>query len=65
MHSKTKSSTVEAPTLPPKLGEILPSVVNRLSPLSPSYLKRTAHSLMDEWEKSLVTPEATDKENKA
>ncbi|POR36031.1 Uncharacterized protein TPAR_03784 [Tolypocladium paradoxum] len=59
--AKTKS-TVETPILSPKLEEILPSVVNRLSP---SNLKRTANSLMDEWERSLVAPEATDKESKA
>jgi len=60
---KNRSITGEAPLLSPqKLEEILPSVVNRLSP---SNLKRTANSLMDEWEKSLVAPEAGDKENEA
>lgn len=38
---------------------MLPSVVNRLSPSS---LQRTAAQLMDEWEKSLVTPAAENKE---
>ncbi|OAQ77342.1 hypothetical protein VFPBJ_07814 [Purpureocillium lilacinum] len=60
---KNRSITGEAPLLSPqKLEEILPSVVNRLSP---SNLKRTANSLMDEWEKSLVAPGAGDKENEA
>ena len=45
--------------MPSKLDEILPSVVNRLKP---SNIKRTANSLMEEWEKSLVTPEK-EKEN--
>lgn len=45
-----------------KLDELLPSMVNRLSP---SNLKRTANNLMDEWEKSLMPPEVRDdKENK-
>ena len=67
-HSKNRPITGEAapPLLSPqKLEEILPSVVNRLSP---SNLKRTANSLMDEWEKSLVSPpppESGDKENEA
>lgn len=43
-----------------KLDELLPSMVNRLSP---SNLKRTANNLLDEWEKSLIAPEARDKEN--
>lgn len=49
--------------LSPKLGEILPSMVNRLTP---SNIKRTATNLMDEWEKSLTDPSTTaDKENSA
>lgn len=48
--------------LSPKLEEILPNVVNRLSP---SNIKRTANNLMTEWEKSLVPPETRDKENSA
>jgi len=44
----------------PKLDELLPSMVNKLSP---SNLNRTANTLMDEWEKSLVAPEERDKEN--
>ena len=61
-HSNTKSPPDEAPALsPPKLGEILPSMVNRLTP---SNIKRTANNLMDEWEKSLADPEsAFNKEN--
>ncbi|ROT43074.1 hypothetical protein SODALDRAFT_268878 [Sodiomyces alkalinus F11] len=38
---------------PTKLEELLPGVVNRLSP---SNIKRTATSLMDEWERSLTPP---------
>ncbi|KAL2760635.1 hypothetical protein ACRALDRAFT_2093234 [Sodiomyces alcalophilus JCM 7366] len=38
---------------PAKLDELLPSMVNRLSP---SNIKRTATSLMDEWERSLTPP---------
>jgi hypothetical protein len=30
---------------------------------SPSNIKRTATTLMTEWEKSLITPEDRDKEN--
>lgn len=42
------------PTLTPtKLDELLPSMVNRLSP---SNIKRTATTLMDEWERSLTPP---------
>lgn len=49
--------------LSPKLGEILPSMVNRLTP---SNIKRTATNLMEEWEKSLADPQSsTDKENSA
>ncbi|KAM3513241.1 hypothetical protein MY11210_003107 [Beauveria gryllotalpidicola] len=43
-----------------KLDELLPSMVNRLSP---SNMKRTANNLWDEWEKSLTAPEVGDKEN--
>ncbi|KAM3505550.1 hypothetical protein MY10362_002872 [Beauveria mimosiformis] len=43
-----------------KLDELLPSMVNRLSP---SNMKRTANNLLDEWEKSLTAPEVRDKEN--
>lgn len=59
---KSKSIPLENPLLSPKLEELLPSVVNRLSP---SNIKRTANNLMDEWEKSLVAPDARDKENSA
>lgn len=38
---------------PTQLGELLPTVVNKLSP---GNLKRTANNLMDEWEKSLSPP---------
>lgn len=48
------------PLLPPKLDELLPSMVNRLSP---SNIKRAADHLMDEWEKSLASPEDRNKEN--
>ncbi|KAK2603493.1 hypothetical protein QQS21_004353 [Conoideocrella luteorostrata] len=62
---KTKS-TVQTPILSPhKLEELLPNVVNRLSP---SNIKRTANNLLDEWEKSLVAPSelgVADKENTA
>lgn len=62
--SKQKSTSIEeGPMLSPKLGEILPSMVNRLTP---SNIKRTATNLMDEWEKSLTDPSTTaDKENSA
>lgn len=61
--SKAKSLAGDTPILSPKLGEILPSMVNRLSP---SNIKRTATNLMDEWEKSLADPRpSTDKENSA
>ncbi|KAF6817278.1 hypothetical protein CSOJ01_02460 [Colletotrichum sojae] len=39
---------------PSQLGELLPTVVNKLSP---GNLKRTANNLMDEWEKSLSPPQ--------
>ena len=48
------------PLSPAKLKEMLPSMVNGFSP---SNLKRTATTLMTEWEKSLITPEDRDKEN--
>ncbi|KAF9881060.1 hypothetical protein CkaCkLH20_01210 [Colletotrichum karsti] len=38
---------------PTQLGELLPQVVNKLSP---GNLKRTANNLMDEWERSLSPP---------
>ncbi|KAG6066854.1 hypothetical protein E4U32_005221 [Claviceps aff. humidiphila group G2b] len=60
------NATAETPILSPaKLEELLPSVVNRLSP---SNIKRTANNLLDEWEKSLVAPcqvALTNKENTA
>ncbi|KAF4120446.1 hypothetical protein GMORB2_2882 [Geosmithia morbida] len=47
--------------LPPKLGEMLPSMVNRLSPTN---IKRTADNFMNEWERSLVDPDpSADKES--
>ncbi len=52
-YRKTKSPLETAPLLTPTLGEILPNMVNRLSP---SNIKRTANNLMDEWEKSLIEP---------
>jgi hypothetical protein len=58
---KGKAAISAAPILSPKLEEILPSVVNRLSP---SNIKRTANNFLDEWEKSLAPPESSkDKEN--
>jgi hypothetical protein len=39
---------------PSKLEDLLPQVVNRLSP---SNIKRTASDLMTQWERSLTTPE--------
>jgi hypothetical protein len=58
---KGKATISAAPILSPKLEEILPSVVNRLSP---SNIKRTANNFLDEWEKSLAPPESSkDKEN--
>ncbi|PHH87200.1 hypothetical protein CDD83_9195 [Cordyceps sp. RAO-2017] len=59
---RTKLAKREMMSLPPKLEEILPNVVNRLSPTN---LQRTANNLMDEWEKSLTAPEPPDKENEA
>lgn len=57
-----KSPASDTALLSPTLKEILPNVVNHLSP---NNLKRTANNLMNEWEKSLVAPEARDKENSA
>ncbi|KAF4984336.1 hypothetical protein FZEAL_447 [Fusarium zealandicum] len=54
LSSKKKSTGYETPLLSPKLEEILPNMVNRLSP---SNIKRTATNLMDEWEKSLNDPQ--------
>jgi hypothetical protein len=59
---KRKSVMTDAASLGPRLEEILPTVVNTLSP---SNIKRTANHLLDEWEKSLVTPGMADKENRA
>ncbi|KAJ4268293.1 hypothetical protein NW762_002356 [Fusarium torreyae] len=50
--SKKKSTGYETPLLSPKLEEIS-NMVNRFSP---SNIKRTATTLMDEWEKSLTDP---------
>lgn len=67
------SSTVEPPPVAPKLGDIFPSMVNRLSTFN--NFKKATHSLMEEWEKtmpsnlmeewerSLVPEQPTDKEN--
>ncbi|OAA39956.1 hypothetical protein NOR_05950 [Metarhizium rileyi] len=60
-----KTKNLETPILSPnKLEEILPNVVNSLSP---SNIKRTANHLLNEWEKSLApaTPAAqqANKEN--
>ncbi|KJZ71773.1 hypothetical protein HIM_08858 [Hirsutella minnesotensis 3608] len=55
--SKTTSASK---SLTPRLEEILPNMVNKLSP---SNLQKTANTLMDEWEKSLVSPESENKEN--
>ncbi|KAF5024884.1 hypothetical protein F66182_3042 [Fusarium sp. NRRL 66182] len=64
--SKKKSTGFETPLLSPKLEELIPNVVNRFSP---SNLKRTATTLMDEWEKSLTDPnyphQSQNKENTA
>ncbi|GAB0132616.1 hypothetical protein EsDP_00001046 [Epichloe bromicola] len=58
---KTKT-TVETPKVSPnKLEDLLPNVVNRLSP---SNIKRTANNLLDEWEKSLVAPSSARVANK-
>ncbi|KAG6008055.1 hypothetical protein E4U21_005068 [Claviceps maximensis] len=49
-----KKPTVDTPILSPtKFEELLPNMVNRLSP---SNIKRTANNLLDEWEKSLMAP---------
>ncbi|EGX94943.1 hypothetical protein CCM_03215 [Cordyceps militaris CM01] len=58
--TKSKRSSQDSVLRNTKLDELLPSMVNRLSP---SNLKRTANNLMDEWEKSLTAPETRDKEN--
>ncbi|KAF4443863.1 hypothetical protein F53441_11322 [Fusarium austroafricanum] len=64
--SKKKSTGYETPLLSPKLEELLPNIVNQFSP---SNLKRTATTLMDEWEKSLTDPnyphQTQNKENTA
>ncbi|KAK1253364.1 hypothetical protein MKX07_001441 [Trichoderma sp. CBMAI-0711] len=52
----------DASILSPALEDLLPSMVHHLSPRN---LKRTATNLMDEWEKSLVAPEARNKETAA
>ncbi|OAR02282.1 hypothetical protein LLEC1_06608 [Akanthomyces lecanii] len=57
---KAKRGSQESGVRNTKLDELLPSMVNRLSP---SNLKRTANNLMNEWEKSLIAPEVRDKEN--
>ena len=66
VNSKTNGGREASILSPTKLEELLPNVVNRLSP---SNLKRTANNLMDEWEKSLVAPpaagEVANKENAA
>ncbi|KAF7554046.1 hypothetical protein G7046_g6921 [Stylonectria norvegica] len=49
-----KRITTDTPLLSPKLEEILPNMVNRLTP---SNIKRTATILLDEWEKSLADPQ--------
>ncbi|KAH8177225.1 hypothetical protein LIA77_02307 [Sarocladium implicatum] len=58
--SPSRKSDVDMPLSPAKLKEMLPSMVNGFSP---SNIKRTATTLMTEWEKSLITPEDRDKEN--
>jgi hypothetical protein len=59
---KRKTTSADISSLAPRLEEILPNVVNRLTP---SNIKRTANHLLDEWEKSLVAPDLADKENQA
>ncbi|CAG9954217.1 unnamed protein product [Clonostachys rosea f. rosea IK726] len=59
LQSKVRTPGADATAFNPKLGELLPNVVNKLSP---SNIKRTANQLMDEWERSLVEP-SPDKEN--
>lgn len=65
-HSKKNSTGYETPLLSPKLEELLPNIVNQFSP---SNIKRTATTLMDEWEKSLTDPnyphQTQNKENTA
>lgn len=55
-----KTSPTDGAVSSPMLGELLPSVVNRLSPRN---LRQTANQMMEEWEKSLLEPETDDKEN--
>ncbi|KFA73572.1 hypothetical protein S40288_09095 [Stachybotrys chartarum IBT 40288] len=57
---RKKKATMDTPLLSPKLEEILPNMVNRLSP---SNIKRTANHLLDEWEKSLTATDGQNKEN--
>ncbi|KAG5950942.1 hypothetical protein E4U53_004129 [Claviceps sorghi] len=53
----TTKPTAELPALShSKLEELFPGVVNKLSP---SYIKRTANNLLDEWEKSLMASSHT------
>lgn len=58
----SRARKADASILSPALEDLLPSVVHHLSPRN---LKRTATNLMDEWEKSLVAPEARNKETTA
>ncbi|GJC81875.1 hypothetical protein ColTof4_10396 [Colletotrichum tofieldiae] len=48
--ARSESRPESALLSPSRLEELLPTVVNKLSP---GNLKRTANNLMDEWEKSL------------
>ncbi|KFG81103.1 hypothetical protein MANI_014385 [Metarhizium anisopliae] len=58
-----KPKNLQTPILSPtKLEEMLPNMVNRLSP---SNIKRTANNLLDEWEKSLMAPTASADEPQA
>ena len=50
---RKKKATFEKPSPSPKLEELLPPMLNRLTPAN---LKRTASDLMKEWEKSLLPP---------
>lgn len=45
------STTAEQPLVAPKLGDIFPSMVNRLSTFN--NFKKATHTLMEEWEKSI------------
>lgn len=47
------SMTDETPFEAPKLGDIFPSMVNRLSTFN--NFKKATHSLMEEWEKNIPT----------